>query len=160
MNPQFQQLKDLLCQTWHPKHIIIAEEPVDRFKWEIINWDPSAFVHEHLHQHYSNYIQESVKAGQSEVFADFRLQKGCWGIIGQEEARNILNKIIAILHYDDSEIVSRSVTEKIISGILNPLLPPVRYLTAYYGLTSATWEERLVVIDQEKLLFVMRVEFD
>jgi hypothetical protein len=49
---------------------------------------------------------------------------------------------------------------QMVNDVFHQFSTPVLYLCPYYSFTYAPAEERLVIVDQEKLLFVMRIEED
>jgi len=152
MNAQFQRLKDSLYKTWWSDAILFEVTPITSLEWSEINDDPSSY--------FDNYIQRFQLLGSSEAIAETPTEQRIWKEVSEEEAKRCLKMIIAISLPYKSEHFPEADAMQLVDNVICQFSSSVRYFWADYRLTYASFEEPLVIVDQEKVLFVMRIEED
>lgn len=152
MNVQLQHLKDSLYKTWWSEDILFDVNSVAPPEWEAIKNNPSDY--------FNKYIQRFPLLESSEAIAETPKEQCIWKEVSEEEAKWSLHRIIAISLPYKSEHFPEEAAKQLVDDVTRQFLPSVRYFWPDYRLTYASFEENLVIVDQEKLLFVMRIEED
>ena len=153
MNPKFQRLKDLLYREWSQESILLKETSIGQNEWKEINDDPSRY--------FNKYIEFLPIPQKFVWFDEIPAEQRIWRTIEQDDARLILYKIIATgFLFEDIQAVPQAVAMRLVDDVIHEFSLPVLYICPYFSFSNVQAEERLVIIDQQKVLFVLRVEED
>jgi len=152
MNAQFQQLKDSLYKRWWSETILFDVLSISPTEWEAIRDNPSDY--------FNRYIQRFPLLVTYEAITEIPTKKHIWKEKSEEEAKRSLNRMITICLAYESNHFPEAEAKQLIDDVICQFSPSVRYFRSFYDLTESIFEEQLVIVDEEKLLFVLRMEDD